>query len=91
MQESLREQVIDAPPSGRPWSGGGTVNAHSGYRGSIEETLYHVDSCKIEYCKQGFARWTGDYLKPFGDVSVMVALARISHERRLRCLESCLC
>jgi len=56
---------------------------------SIEEILYHVGSCKIEYCKQGFAKWTGDYPRPFGDVSAMADLARTSHEHFLQCLDSC--
>jgi hypothetical protein len=56
---------------------------------TIEEILYHVASCKIEYCRQGFGRWTEEYAKPIGDVEAMMALLDRAHEHLVQCLESC--
>jgi hypothetical protein len=56
---------------------------------TIEEILYHVASCKIEYCRQGFGRWTEEYAQPTGDIEPMLALLSRAHEHLVQCLESC--
>ncbi len=53
---------------------------------SIEEILFHVASCKIHYCKQGFGLWQGTIPKPFGDVKQMIDLNRKAQEHLIDCL-----
>ena len=56
---------------------------------SIEEVLFHVASCKIEYCKQGFGKWQGDYPKPFGNIHEMLAFLDRAQTHLLECLRGC--
>lgn len=57
---------------------------------SIEEIVYHVASCKIEYCKQGFGKWNTGYAKPMGELGDMLALLAKAQDHLLHCLSSCL-
>lgn len=56
---------------------------------TIEENLYHVASCKIEYCRQGFGRWTETYTRPTGDLAAMLDLLDHAHHHLVECLEGC--
>lgn len=56
---------------------------------TIEEILYHVASCKLIYCQQGFARWHEAIEKPFGSIQAMIALNRKAHDHLLSCLRQC--
>lgn len=56
---------------------------------TIEEIVYHVASCKIEYCKQGFGCWEGDYDKPWGDFAAVVRLLDCAQEHLVSCLQGC--
>jgi hypothetical protein len=53
---------------------------------TIEEILYHVASCKITYCKQGFNIGLNEQ-KPFGNINKMIQYNRIVHECLIKCLE----
>ena len=55
---------------------------------TIEEIVYHVASCKIEYCKQGFGQ-SISYDKPLDDVAALLALLDQAHALMVRCLEAC--
>ena len=55
---------------------------------TIEEIVYHLARCKIEYCKQGFGKWTISYERPMGDFEQMITLLDRSHEHLTDCLES---
>jgi hypothetical protein len=55
---------------------------------TIAEIIYHVASCEIEYCRQGFAQGF-EYDKPLEDVSQLLALLGRAHELMLRCLGEC--
>jgi uncharacterized damage-inducible protein DinB len=56
---------------------------------TIEEILFHVASCKIEYCKQAFGRWASEIPDAFGNIQEMIALATSAHEHVLQCLHHC--
>jgi uncharacterized damage-inducible protein DinB len=56
---------------------------------TIEEIVYHIASVKIEYCKQGFGKWTADYEKPVGDFRAMVALLDRAQNHLVCCLQIC--
>ena len=56
---------------------------------TIEEILYHVAKCKIEYCKQGFAKWEGDYDRPLGEIDKMLELLDRAQAHMAECLEAC--
>jgi hypothetical protein len=56
---------------------------------TIEENLYHVASCKIDYCQQGFGRWSEVYPKPLGDLAPLLALLDRAHQHLVQCLERC--
>lgn len=56
---------------------------------TIEEIVYHVASCKIEYCKQGFGKWETDYAKPIEDLEAMLALLAKAQDHLMHCLAGC--
>jgi uncharacterized damage-inducible protein DinB len=56
---------------------------------TIEEILYHVASCKISYCKEGFSKWKGPDEKPFGNIKAMIDMNHKAHKHLLECLNSC--
>jgi uncharacterized damage-inducible protein DinB len=56
---------------------------------TIEEILYHIASCKVEYCKQGFGRWKSGYNKPIGNLTQMLDLFDRAHEHLVECLQGC--
>jgi uncharacterized damage-inducible protein DinB len=56
---------------------------------TIEEILYHIASCKVEYCKQGFGRWKSGYNKPIGNLTQMLDLFDRAHEHLVECLQEC--
>jgi uncharacterized damage-inducible protein DinB len=55
---------------------------------TIAEILYHLYSCEIEYCKQGFGQ-SISYDKPLEDVGALMALLDQAHALMVRCLEAC--
>jgi hypothetical protein len=56
---------------------------------TIEEIVYHLASCKIEYCRQGFGRWTDTCEKPAGSFARMIDLLDRAQTHLSECLESC--
>jgi uncharacterized damage-inducible protein DinB len=54
---------------------------------TIEEILYHVAACEIEYCRQGFGKGL-EHDKPMGDVERMFALLEKAHAHLVGCLET---
>ncbi|MBN1579914.1 MAG: DinB family protein [Anaerolineae bacterium] len=54
---------------------------------TIQEILYHVAACEIEYCKQGFGLGL-EYGKPSGDVGQMLKLLDQAHAHLVGCLEA---
>jgi hypothetical protein len=55
---------------------------------TVAEIVYHVASCEIEYCRQGFGQGF-EYGKPLDDVPQLLALLDRAHTLLVRCLESC--
>ena len=55
---------------------------------TIEEILYHIASCEMEYCKQGFGVET-EYGKPIGNIDKMLDLVDKAHDILVKCLEGC--
>ena len=56
---------------------------------TIAEILYHLYSCEIEYCKQGFGKWQDAYPRPIGDIDQMLALLANGQDHLLDCLRGC--
>ena len=59
---------------------------------TIGEILYHVYSCEIEYCKQGFGRAIdpdGVYDKPLEDVAALLGRLDQAQALMVRCLDEC--
>jgi hypothetical protein len=54
---------------------------------TIEEILYHVAACEIEYCRQGFDRGL-TYGKPMGDIEQMLKLLDEANALLMRRLEA---
>lgn len=54
---------------------------------TIQEILYHVAACEIEYCRQGFGKGF-DHDKPLGDVEQMRALLERAHTHLVGCLKA---
>ena len=55
---------------------------------TIGEILYHVASCKINYCKQAWGKWDGEIPKPSSNIQSMRDLLVRSNEHLLECLSS---
>lgn len=55
---------------------------------TIGEILYHLYSCEIEYCKQGFGQ-SIPYDRPLDDVGALLALLDQAHALMMRCLSAC--
>jgi uncharacterized damage-inducible protein DinB len=55
---------------------------------TIEEILYHVAACEIEYCRQGFGKGL-EHGKPIGDIEQMLVLLGEAHALLVSCLEAC--
>jgi uncharacterized damage-inducible protein DinB len=55
---------------------------------TIAEILYHLYSCEIEYCKQGFDQ-SISYDKPLGDVAALLSLLDQAQALMVRCLGAC--
>ncbi len=56
---------------------------------TIEEIVYHVASVAIEYCKQGFGKWSSDYDRPVGDLKGVLSLLDKAHRHLVQCLQEC--
>jgi uncharacterized damage-inducible protein DinB len=54
---------------------------------TIEEIVYHVAACEIEYCRQGFGQGM-DYDKPIGDIDQGLELLDRAHALLVSCLEA---
>jgi uncharacterized damage-inducible protein DinB len=55
---------------------------------TIQEILYHVAACEIEYCRQGFGKGL-EHGKPVGDIEQMLELLDKAHLLLVGCLEAC--
>jgi len=56
---------------------------------TIEQIVYHLAYWKIEYCRQGFGRWTREIPKSTGNIADTVALLDSAQAHLVKCLESC--
>jgi hypothetical protein len=54
---------------------------------TMEEILYHVAACEIEYCRQGFGQGL-TYGRPIGDIEGMLELLDQAHAHLVGCLEA---
>jgi uncharacterized damage-inducible protein DinB len=54
---------------------------------TIEEIVYHVAACEIEYCRQGFGKGLA-HGKPLGDIAQGLELLDQAHALLLDCLEA---
>ena len=54
---------------------------------TIEEIVYHVAACEIEYCRQGFGKGL-EYGRPIGDVGQGLTLLDQAHKLLVGCLEA---
>ena len=55
---------------------------------TVAEIVYHVASCEIEYCRQGFGQGIA-YDKPLDDVPRLLDLLDRAHALLVRCLGEC--
>jgi uncharacterized damage-inducible protein DinB len=55
---------------------------------TVAEILYHVASCEIEYCRQGFDQGF-EYGKALDDLPQLLVLLDRAHGLLVRCLEGC--
>jgi len=55
---------------------------------TIAEIMYHLYSCEIEYCRQGFGR-SIPYGKPLRNVEGLTDLLDQAHELMMGCLRDC--
>jgi hypothetical protein len=55
---------------------------------TIAEIVFHLYSCEIEYCKQGFEQ-SVLYGKPPGDVAALLGFLDQAHALLVHCLEAC--
>jgi uncharacterized damage-inducible protein DinB len=55
---------------------------------TVAEILYHLYSCEIEYCKQGFGQ-SIPYDKPLEDPTALLDLLAQAHALMARCLSEC--
>ena len=55
---------------------------------TIDEILYHVASCEIEYCRQGYSRGI-EYQRTVGDLDATLALLERAHDLLVSCLQGC--
>jgi uncharacterized damage-inducible protein DinB len=78
---SLQASLVDLSPEEAAWRLNDTT-------WTIAEILYHLYSCEIEYCKQGFGQ-SIPYDKPLDDVSALLALLDQAHALMTRCLREC--
>ena len=56
---------------------------------TIDEIIYHVAACKIEYCKQGFGKWDSEYSRTVGDIQASLDLLNMAQEHLTECLSNC--
>ena len=54
---------------------------------TIEEIVYHVAACEIEYCRQGFGKAL-EYGRTIGDVGQGLTLLDQAHKLLVGCLEA---
>jgi uncharacterized damage-inducible protein DinB len=77
---SLQASLGDLSPEEASWRMNDTT-------WTIEEILYHVAACEIEYCRQGFRKGL-EYGKPIGDIRQMLALLDKAHAHLVGCLKA---
>jgi len=56
---------------------------------TIGEILYHVATAKIEYCRQGFGQWQGDYARCVDELPALLELLARAQFHLIECLASC--
>jgi uncharacterized damage-inducible protein DinB len=78
---SLLASLTDLTPEEAAWRMNDTT-------WTIAGILYHLYSCEIEYCKQGFGQ-SVPYDKPLDDLPALLALLDQAHALMVRCLDQC--
>jgi hypothetical protein len=78
---SLQASLADLTPQEAAWRMNDTT-------WTIAEILYHLYSCEIEYCAQGFGQ-SIPYDKPLDDVLDLLSLLDQAHALMVRCLSEC--
>ena len=78
---SLQASLGDLTPKEAAWRLNGTT-------WTVAEILYHVASCEIEYCRQGFGQ-SVQYGKPLDDLPRLFDLLDQAHALLVRCLQEC--
>ena len=78
---SLQASLGDLSPEEASWRMNKTT-------WTIKEILYHVATCEIEYCRQGFGKGL-EYGKAIGDTQQMLELLDKAHGNLVACLEAC--
>ena len=77
---SLQASLGDLSPEEASWRMNDTT-------WTIQEILYHLAACEIEYCRQGFGKGLS-HAKPIGDVRQMLALLDRAQAHLAGCLEA---
>ena len=75
---SLQASLGDLSPEEAGWRMNDTT-------WTIAEILYHLYSCEIEYCEQGFGQ-SVPYEKPLDDIAALLDLLDQAHALMVRCL-----
>ena len=78
---SLLASLADLAPEEAAWRMNDTT-------WTIGEILYHLYSCEIEYCRQGFGQ-SIPYDKPLGNVPALLGLLDQAQALMVRCLSGC--
>jgi uncharacterized damage-inducible protein DinB len=77
---SLQASLGDLSPEEASWRMNETT-------WTIEEIVYHVAACEIEYCRQGFGKGL-EHGRPIGDVAQGLKLLDEAHTLLVGCLEA---
>jgi hypothetical protein len=78
---SLKASLGDLTPQEAAWRLNDTT-------WTIEEIVYHVASCEIEYCRQGFDQAVA-YERTVGDLEATLTLLDRAHALLVQCLQAC--
>jgi hypothetical protein len=78
---SLQASLGDLSPEEAAWRLNDTT-------WTMAEIVYHIASCEIEYCRQGFDAGV-EYDKPLDSVPRLLALLDRAHELLVHCLQDC--
>ena len=78
---SLQASLSDLTPKEAAWRLNDTT-------WTVAEIVYHIASCEVEYCRQGFGQVI-EYDKPLDDVPALLALLDQAHALMVRRLDQC--